>query len=65
MATNFVASLPSMVVPGIGAIWYSPKNTLDYGDVDLGYTVATENNVSLLAGLKMLRYILVVHKEKN
>jgi len=58
MGLNLVASLPSMIVPNVGAVYYSPKNTLDFGDADLGFTISTENNVSLLAGLRMLRYIL-------
>jgi len=51
--------LPSLMVQKStnGAVFYSPKNTMS-GGWDHGYTVSTENNISLLAGLKMLRYIL-------
>jgi len=37
--------------------FYAPNNTLN-GGRDMGKDVSTENNISLLAGLKMLRYIL-------
>jgi len=42
----------------IGAVYYSPKNTISFNNSDTGYSVSTENNVSLMAGLKMLRYVL-------
>jgi len=42
----------------IGAVYYSPKNTISFNNSDTGYAVSTENNVSLMAGLKMLRYVL-------
>jgi len=38
--------------------FYAPKNTLAYGDRDAGFDISTENNISLLGGLKMLRHIL-------
>eukprot|EP01123_Difflugia_compressa_P009521 TRINITY_DN3190_c0_g1_i2.p1 TRINITY_DN3190_c0_g1~~TRINITY_DN3190_c0_g1_i2.p1 ORF type:complete len:340 (-),score=70.54 TRINITY_DN3190_c0_g1_i2:772-1791(-) len=57
MGINFVSGLPKMVT-SVGALGYSPKNTLGYQNVDSGFDVSTENNVSLYAGLKMLRYVL-------
>jgi hypothetical protein len=57
MALNFLSSLPRMQT-STGAVSYSPYNTLTFGNYDTGYDVSTENNVSLLGGLKMLRYIL-------
>jgi hypothetical protein len=59
MALNFLPSLMKMRTP-IGGVAYAPINTLNYDehDTDGGYGVSTENNISLLAGLKMLRYIL-------
>jgi len=57
MAINFLPSLVKQLSP-IGAVYYAPKNTLAYGDRDAGFDISTENNISLLGGLKMLRYIL-------
>jgi len=56
MALDFLPSLVKMLSPN-GAVFYAPNNTLN-GGRDMGKDVSTENNVSLLAGLKMLRYIL-------
>jgi len=56
-ALNFLPSLTKMMT-SIGAVSYSPKNTIGFNNSDSGYSVSTENNVSLLGGLKMLRYIL-------
>jgi len=47
------------MVTTIGAVAYSPKNTITFNNYDTGYDFAIENNVSLMAGLKMLRYILM------
>jgi len=57
MALNFLPSLTKMISPN-GAVYYSPKNTIGFNSTDTGFTVSTENQVSLLAGLKMLRYVL-------
>jgi len=46
------------MLTSVGGVYYSPKNTISFNNTDTGYTVSTENNVSLLAGLKMLRYVL-------
>eukprot|EP01126_Amoeba_proteus_P024943 TRINITY_DN2499_c0_g2_i1.p1 TRINITY_DN2499_c0_g2~~TRINITY_DN2499_c0_g2_i1.p1 ORF type:complete len:558 (+),score=100.70 TRINITY_DN2499_c0_g2_i1:147-1676(+) len=59
-ALNFVQSLPSMVEPTSGGLFYAPKNTLVNSTYDLGFTLSLENNVSLLGGLKALRYLLLV-----
>jgi len=58
LALNFLKSLPAMVEPTSQGLYYSPKNTLLNPTTDLGFTISVENNVSLLGGLKMLRYIL-------
>jgi len=57
MALSFLVSLPRMVSP-VGGVYYSPKNNLGFNNYDSGFDVSTENNISLLAGLKMLRYVL-------
>jgi len=57
LGLNFLPSLPKMLT-SVGALYYSPKNTIAFNNSDTGFTVSTENNVSLLAGLKMLRYVL-------
>jgi hypothetical protein len=55
MALNILPSLVKVLRPN-GAVAFSPNNTLN-GNRDSGYDVSTENNASLLGGLKMLRYI--------
>ena len=62
MALNFLPSLEKMLIPSVGAIYYAPHNTIVDGTIDVGFSVSTENNVSLLGGLKALRYYLVVGK---
>jgi len=57
LALNFLPSLTKMLSPN-GGIYYSPKNTISFNNTDTGYSISTENNVSLFAGLKMLRYVL-------
>jgi len=56
MALNILPSFVKMCRPN-GGVAFSPNNTLN-GNRDSGYDVSTENNASLLGGLKMLRYIL-------
>jgi len=66
MAIDFLPSLDSMLTP-VGAVYYSPRNVLGYGNADVGDDISTENNISLLAGLKMLRFILTkknIHMDK-
>jgi hypothetical protein len=41
----------------IGGVSYAPYNTFN-GERDTGFDVSTENNASLLGGLKMLKYLL-------
>jgi len=61
IALNFVDSLPNMVEPTSGGLWYSPKNTLESDPtVDLGFNLSIENNVSLFSGLSALLHILQV-----
>ena len=43
-----------MLVHNHGAIYYAPRNTWDSGNPNIGDTVSTENNVSLLAGISPL-----------
>jgi len=57
IAANFLQSLPIMVEPTTQGLFYSPKNTLSDPETDLGFNISTENNVSLLGGLKALLYI--------
>jgi len=56
-ALDFVLSLEKMYIPKIRAVYYAPHNTYSY-DGTAEFQVSTENNVSLLAGLKMLIKIL-------
>jgi len=58
-AINFLPSLQKMIVPGIGSIFYCPHNTLKSPTYDYGFEVSTENNASLLSGLKALRRFLL------
>jgi len=57
IAVNFLESLPIMVEPSVGGLYYSPKNTLMTPTLDTGFNLSVENNVSLLGGLKALLYI--------
>jgi len=57
IAGNFLQSLPIMVEPSTGGLYYAPKNTLQNATTDLGFNLSLENNVSLLGGLKALLYI--------
>jgi hypothetical protein len=58
LALNILPALKKMLVVERGAIYYAPRNTWDTENPNIGDTVSTENNVSLLAGLKMLLHIL-------
>jgi len=57
MSRKFLKALEKMFIQGVGGVYYAPKNTLAYGNYDMGYEVSVENNISLLAGLNALRYI--------
>jgi len=58
LALAFIPALEKMLIPKYGAVYYAPRNTYDQFDKDVGSTVSTENNISLLAGLKMLLHVL-------
>eukprot|EP01125_Pyxidicula_operculata_P022084 TRINITY_DN8870_c0_g1_i1.p1 TRINITY_DN8870_c0_g1~~TRINITY_DN8870_c0_g1_i1.p1 ORF type:complete len:535 (+),score=91.76 TRINITY_DN8870_c0_g1_i1:1324-2928(+) len=62
MAMNILPTIVKMQSP-MGAIFYSPRNTIakprGESTIDYGYDVSLENNISLLAGLKALRLVLV------
>lgn len=40
-----------MLIVQNGAVYYAPRNTWDGTDPEVGDTVSTENNASLLAGI--------------
>jgi len=56
-AMDFLPSLQKMFIPKVHAFYYAPHNTYS-SDGLLEYSVSTENNISLLSGLKMLLKIL-------
>jgi hypothetical protein len=58
LALNFIPAIEMMLIVNHGAIYYAPRNTWDTANPSIGDSVSTENNASLLAGLKMLLYIL-------
>jgi len=58
LALDFVASLPAMVAGTSGGVYFCPRNTYYGVNVDVGSLVSTENNASLLAGLRALRFLL-------
>jgi len=58
LALNFIPAVEKMLIVNYGAIYYAPRNTWDAEDPQIGDSISTENNISLLAGLKMLLYIL-------
>lgn len=58
LALSFIAAVEKMSIAKYGAVYYAPRNTYDQHDPDVGSTISTENNISLLGGLKMLLYIL-------
>jgi len=62
LALAFMPSLDSQYFPSIGAVAFAPRNTLSDPTRDLGFDISLENNISLLGGLKALRYIL---QQKN
>lgn len=60
IAIPFVQSLPAMVNPQVGGLYYSPKNTLADPTTDFGFNISVENNASLMAGLKALLHALQI-----
>jgi hypothetical protein len=61
-ALDYIPSLKKMLIPSIGAIYYAPHNAYNVDRPPLGELISTENQASTLAGILMLRAILV---EKN
>jgi len=67
MALDFLPSLNVMFLPNVGGVYYAPHNTIVYLGHDEGFQVSTENNVSLLGGLRALKEILTkknIHLDK-
>eukprot|EP00759_Apiculatamorpha_spiralis_P050691 PhF_6_TR4865/c0_g1_i1/m.6824 len=59
MAANFVSTaLPSIQAGNSGAFYYGPHNMWSMDGSDSGYSISTENQASLLAGLKGFLKIL-------
>eukprot|EP01065_Artemidia_motanka_P042916 TRINITY_DN583_c0_g1_i1.p1 TRINITY_DN583_c0_g1~~TRINITY_DN583_c0_g1_i1.p1 ORF type:complete len:765 (+),score=242.05 TRINITY_DN583_c0_g1_i1:101-2395(+) len=58
LAKNFVVGLRSMKVGDLGAFYYAPHNAYFRSNMNAGSTVSTENQASLLAGLKAFQYVL-------
>jgi len=58
LALSMLPSIQAQFVPSVGGVYYAPKNTLSDPKTDLGYDISLENNMSLLAGLKALRWLL-------
>jgi hypothetical protein len=58
LAINLIPAFEAMQIPLIGAVHYAPHNTFYFGQPNIGSSVSTENNASLLSGLKMLLQIL-------
>jgi len=58
LAFEFVPAVEAMLIVTNGGVYYAPRNTWDGADLAIGDSVSTENAASLLAGLKMLLYIL-------
>jgi len=65
-SVQFLVSLEKMLIPEIGAFYYAPHNT--YGTDDKqGSQISTENQISTLAGLAILKTVLQaqnVHMDK-
>jgi len=58
LATSIIPALKKLQVGDLGCVHYSPHNVWDRYDPDVGSTVSTENQVSLLAGLKALHHLI-------
>jgi hypothetical protein len=59
LAIQFLPAVIAMKNNKSGGIYYAPRNTYDFYNPDIGSSVSTENNASLLAGLKALRYAIL------
>jgi len=62
ISLDYIPSLQKMLIPSVGAIYYSPHNAYGVERPPKGELVSTENQASTLAGLRMLRHILVEKK---
>eukprot|EP00854_Cymbomonas_tetramitiformis_P015545 gene15545-18426_t len=58
LASNFLPAVRKLLIPNVGCVHYTAHNSYGDTDPDVGGLVSTENNGSLLAGLKALRYVL-------
>jgi hypothetical protein len=59
LASRFVTMLAAMQVGDTGSFYYCPRNTWFLNKPNQGSTVSVENQASLLAGLKALRFVLL------
>ena len=57
LATRFITAVQAMAIPN-GGIYYAPYNTFNVQNPNVGATVSTENNASLLSGLQILYDII-------
>eukprot|EP01062_Namystynia_karyoxenos_P022995 TRINITY_DN18842_c0_g1_i2.p1 TRINITY_DN18842_c0_g1~~TRINITY_DN18842_c0_g1_i2.p1 ORF type:complete len:686 (+),score=110.36 TRINITY_DN18842_c0_g1_i2:36-2093(+) len=58
LGKRIIPTLKAMRVGNTGAVYYAPGNTWVGGNANPGSSVSTENQVSLLAGLRALRWLL-------
>ena len=58
LALALLPALEKMQIKGLGAVYYTARNTFDTKDKDIGSSFSTENQISTLAGLRMLQHIL-------
>jgi len=56
-SVSFLPSLQKMQIPSLGAIYYAPHNTFGT-DYKKGSEISTENQISTLAGLQLLKQVL-------
>jgi len=58
LANSITVALRAMRVGDLGAFYYSPHNAYFYHNMNAGATVSTENQASLLAGMKAYAQVL-------
>eukprot|EP01012_Entosiphon_sulcatum_P002737 TRINITY_DN1063_c0_g1_i1.p1 TRINITY_DN1063_c0_g1~~TRINITY_DN1063_c0_g1_i1.p1 ORF type:complete len:547 (-),score=116.20 TRINITY_DN1063_c0_g1_i1:500-2140(-) len=58
LAVNFIPAVQKMLLSSVGGVYYAPRNIFSYTDPDAGSGLSIENNISLLAGLKALYYLI-------
>eukprot|EP01062_Namystynia_karyoxenos_P022996 TRINITY_DN18842_c0_g2_i1.p1 TRINITY_DN18842_c0_g2~~TRINITY_DN18842_c0_g2_i1.p1 ORF type:complete len:776 (+),score=241.34 TRINITY_DN18842_c0_g2_i1:72-2330(+) len=58
LAKRIIPALKAMRVGSTGAVYYAPHNTVVGENLNAGSSVSTENQASLLAGLKALQWLL-------